>query len=726
MTNIPNIARVITRDRVFKHKKTHYWTNVFLNQPKLSENINIEVDLYVTIKVSTNYVASKYVNRFLRNQKKNKRSSIVEKLFEPFTSQKNNKTLKLELATTLSEIDETIESCMGTMHKTILQIGDYFANIKNNVCNVEVLENDHSLINNYTFIQLDNSKTAYLDTGEIKLWTNQQDLAFYLIDREYYYNKFKHKIIDFKNEIKNKVREEEEEYEIEIDDRISNYFRTTINLSNPKELSNTTILYDKYMEIKHYLHGKSYPLLASIKSSMIMNKVVIITSCPLISYQWAKYCEKMRMTYEVVEDREELSSYLSPVSHYSPTDTPCDIFEGLPEGDYLNNRQVVIIELSHYISETLNRNIFESIGKCIVDIQAVNLSTLRQYEINIQSLSDYLLLDRFDTVYNLSDKYIPEPRVGIFGCNNSYTMNQESFIMPAVRIYDDNTIKIHNEYFFIRKDQICSIILVNFKNDDNCTEEELRFDLKLPTFLTLYKSAKEYVRDRLKIKNNHPNYNNKMQQVQEKECKICFLNFENEIENNQAIINYSCCGSNCCLSCFNLNFSEKKMDAFKCFNCRATEQTTCEECVIDSYLEKCNVQFKTDTRVLVLGAFPTKEMYWKVVQEYIFKWFESDNGVPILFDLFDDPLSFKQLQNKNYDRPNGAWAVIINTNEYRFNSKLMSFFPFKPIHVENINTVVFLPSVPSNVKQMYMNSFCCSSTELKIYHFQVEEPNAYI
>ena len=208
-----------------------------------------------------------------------------------------------------------------------------------------------------------------------------------------------------------------------------------------------------------------------------------------------------------------------------------------------------------------------------------------------------------------------------------------------------------------------------------------------------------------------------------KKCKICFRNFENEIENNRAIINYCCCASSCCLSCFNHYFCEKQLDAFKCFNCRAAEETICEESVIDSYLEKFNAKFKKDTRVLVLGAFPTREIFCKIFHNYIFKWFESKQVIPILFDLFEDSISFNQLQNKNFDKPNGACVIVIDTNKYETSS---SSFPFNPIHFENINTVVFLPSVPSNVKQLYMNSFCCSTTELKIYHFQVEEPSAYI
>ena len=720
MNNTTNIPRVITRDRVFKHKRSQDWSNIFLNQPKLMQNISINNDLYISMKISTYYVANTYVTKFLKDQKKIKGFYGVDKIYEPYTSAKNNKMMTLELSTTLLGVDDTIETCMSTLHKNILQIGDCYANIKNNISNVEILNKD-DLINNYTFLQLDNSKTVYLDTGEIKLWTNQQDLAFYLLDREYYYTKLKNKMIEFNNENKN------EDVAIEgIYERMPTFFRTTINLNNPKALSYYPYMYNEGMEIKHYLYGKSYPLLASIKNSIVMNKVVIITSCPLISYRWAKSCEKMHMTYKVLEENYDLSPNLIPDFDYGPTNGPHDVsihqFEDLPEIDNFNNRQVIIIGFSHYISETLNRDIVKNIGKCIIDMQAVDTSTLTQYEKQMQFLSDQLIMDQFDTVYNLTDKYIPEPRLGIFGWNNSSTMNLESIIMPPVCIYDDNTIKIHNEYCFIRKDQICSIILVNFEND-GYTEENIRFRLQLPTFLTLYNSAEEYVKERLKITNDQVIYNKKMQQIHEKECKICFQNFENEIVNNQAIINYSCCGSTCCLSCFNLNFNEKQLNAFKCFNCRATEDTRCEESVIDSYLEKFNAEFKKDTRVLVLGSFPTREIFWKIVNEYIYKWFEN---VSLIFDLFEDSISFNQLQNKKFDNPNGSWAILIDTNKYNFNPMSTSPFPFNPIHFENVNTVVFLPSVPAYVKKLYMSSFCCSNTELKIYHFQVEEPSAYI
>ena len=111
-------------------------------------------------------------------------------------------------------------------------------------------------------------------------------------------------------------------------------------------------------------------------------------------------------------------------------------------------------------------------------------------------------------------------------------------------------------------------------------------------------------------------------------------------------------------------FVELLLNSRNSHYCRATEDTRCEESVIDSYLEKFNAEFKKDTRVLVLGAFPTREIYWKIVNEYIYKWFEN---VSLIFDLFEDSISFNQLQNKKFDNPNGSWAILIDTNKYNSN-----------------------------------------------------------
>ena len=735
-----SIPRVITRDRAFKHKKSQHWNNIFENHPKLYGDINN--DMYVNMKVSSNYVDDIQLNDFVRvenagiqhsdfvrGEKENTRSSTddIPEIQQALQVAKNNKVMSLELTTTLSRIDAIVGSCMDTVHRNIMEISNTSANVMNTVSNIEISEKDFAHINNFTCIQLETKKNIFLDTGQIKLWPNQQDLAFYLLDKEYQHHKLKFCIEKCKTEAENGK---------ELEDRIFNYIRIIFNVCKSKWYSNPPHLWDKLMEITRYSHGKSYPLLTIVKNSTLMNNVVIITSCGLVSYQWTRYCQKMKMTYKVLKDPSlKENGYLSPSlilsdqsmilsDSFSP-ESPIDIYPEVilqepdehENEDCYDNIQVVIIDSSYYKSGNLNRDMFEKFGRCIVDVHPVDVKTHNEYDWQISSLTNYLIRDDFEFIYNLSNKNLTVPESSIFGCNYMNTVINEAVIMPPVRIYDDNTIKIENKFYYIRWDHICSIVGLNL--NEYMSEEDIRDEIELPSFLTLYSSKEKYLLNRLKLDERHQLYIEKKQKLNDYNCNICHIDFDPD---TKAFINYACCVSSCCLSCFWNYFHLKKMDAFRCPYCRATEKSAYNDGTIDHYMKNVNESFDRDTRVLVLGAFSTNGPSWKSAFEYTDKWF--GNGQVFTYDsvpIHDSHMTFEILKKKNFDNPNGTWAIFLDTAQYIDDS-----FYLNPHHFENVNTIVFLSSVSLSVKELYIDSFSCSTTELKIYHFNIEEPSAYV
>ena len=293
--------------------------------------------------------------------------------------------------------------------------------------------------------------------------------------------------------------------ELSDEDEYDAVFRTKFDLSNSKWHMKSPTTWIENMEIGYYSHGKSYPLLATVRNSPNMNKVVIITSCSLISHQWTRYCQKMLMTYKVLEEQSsEQSDDNSPFcsleqSDDNPPFCPYDI-------NSEEDCQVLIIDLLYYLSDNFDRGYFNKFKRCIVDVQGINLRTQNLFENQLNFLVETMAGDSFEIIYNLTKTPLPEPK--FFECNSMNILKYEVLVMPMVRIYDDDTIKIYNKTLSIRYNQLCSILLV--KRNESSSEENLRNQFKLPTFLTLYNSPETYLRDKLNITQEDPLYKNKM------------------------------------------------------------------------------------------------------------------------------------------------------------------------------------------------------------------------
>ena len=690
MTSSPSRSTLTTREKVFKHKKSSNWLSVLQNSSKLFDALNN--DLYVQIKFHANYA---------------EKGNVCE---NDLQVDKKNKVQTLSLTSYLSKADFYLKGCMDTVHENVMRVGQNSDHSLVNIGNLVLYKNvDKSIFKTYTCLKLDSGQIINLDTGYISLWPNQQDLAFYCLNREYCHYSIKSKVIEFTNEFR----------DLFFPDR---YFKTKISIENVP-FANRNCTWPRIMQVTEYSYGKSYPLLATVKNSPFTKKVIIITSCPLISYEWTRYCILMGMHYNVLEgcrwDAEESSQ--------NNNDEILKIADNTPHA--------LIIDLPQYLSKAspIDRRYFNDVDRCIVDVQGIHLESTKYLSNHMHYFVETMKRDKFEIIYNLSKSCLPEPSETFGDCTMSF-METEILVMPAANIYDDNVVNIQNEKLYIRKPNLCSIVM--FEDAENVApnidwkkEEYMRQKFNLPNFLVMYPSMYVYLEKVLEIfPNDSPRYLNKIVKMNELKCQICYAPWKDIISNPAHII-YSCCCASCCVQCFWDNIKCVGEDnALKCFNCKTINLEQFDDTLsdfVDQYLLNIDLLFTNNSRVLIMGHFPSNAEVDRV-QQYLINWFRKCEVLKFnMYNIFHEPMSVRDLEMKRIDDLSNPSAILFDV------SKLIHFprnleqdlynlhveESFKAIHFDNINTVVFLPSIPFELRKLYMNSFACSSFNLKIFHF---------
>ena len=680
--------RVITRDSIFKNSKGKKNYTFLTNLPKHSTqglfDLVDDKSSIITLVLSRNIPFAPHNH------------DISEKL----TTENITLNNTLSMNTTLSRIEEHLGWAMNCIfgNSPTLEWHTVIADI----ANLSLLYNQINHINEYTSVKLNNS-IIILDTGDISLWENQQDLLLSLLDKEWQHFDWKRVLSKFK-------------------EHLNEYLST--NIISRIDVKNSTIDYStewpSLMKVGSYSFGKSYPLLATVKNSPYTNRVVIVTNDAIEAYHWTRYCNNMKMAYCTIA-KENMVSDKFVFSNKKSKLSKADSFT---ENEIENNETEVIIfpSLTDYISLS-DRTCMQNIKRCIIDLPCLNL--IQDY----YAMGIYLKEDEFEIIYQM---HLPLPLV-IPKDNCINTIIEESLIIPPTNMRRPS-IKINNINLLIRKKQLCSIILLHswVERDDggdfvfilhifpSLQEKEMRIKLNLPSNLRMCQSANSYLENVKGFDLRIDEYQDELEKINSPKCSICHLGFSTAIR-----IIYECCCTTCCLNCYNSNVQINGTKGLDCFMCNTINPINQDKLLNAndyywdySYLKTIILPLNNLSRILIVGHFFQSDQDGNIIKQCVKNWFSEKNhffngpypsAPPKVFDIM--ALKNMDVQVLKYCFQKKPMVMVLDTREIQTKH-------FKPYHFENITTVLFLPSTPLVVKQIYMSSLGSSNSDIDVYHLK--------
>ena len=646
---------LITRDSIVrdlkrrKKKCMSYMKNLPKYSTQLLQNLVEDKDSSIILGLSANYFPVDNLKSALQNRE-----------------YANSENINMSMTTTLAKVDDHLEFSLNSISENIRILG---GGQKLIITNLSLSYNQDNQ-KRYTSITVDND-IIILDTGSIWLWPNQQDMLICLLDKEWQHVNMEQTLSEL-----NSLYGE----------------HLTNNVISRIDIKNSIIPFPKEwkpsMKIGSYSYGRSFPLLAAIKNSPYVNKVAIVTNDIIEAYHWTRYCEIMKMSYEVVR--------------YSLTSKINEDIEVL-----------IFSSITDYIAFD-DRNCMQSIKRCIIDLYCIDFN-------HYHTIGKCLKDDQFEIIYNINDDALFDaatqfPTVPMD--NSINTIINESLIMSPTNVHMP-PIKINHITLIIRKKQLCSILLLDDLAEIIAPSEKenaLRIQLELPNDLRLCQGVDRYLEEvkDLEAGYDYEVYWNKSDKINNKECSICKSEFKDQIR-----IIYECCCSTCCLNCYNSNVNIRGSEATaKCFMCRTKNLDLFNTIHDYSYLKTMKFILSKVSRILILGHFHSKHDK-HLIEKYTKNWFLQNWYADDI--QHDDIHFFDIMESEN-----------MNVNQLSFLRKpkpiIMLLDTNKPIqpkvyHFEYLTEVFFLLGVPLEIKQKYMTALANSSYQkLDVYHLEESLP----